>query len=73
MRGQAFGEALHPGKVKQLCEYIKQYSLNIINLQEAHITKHTFDTSDYISQNYDTIINNSPMQFGTCVLVSTAI
>ena len=70
VRGQ---QSLSPAKLHQLTDFIKQYSLNIVNLQETHISEDTFSDCEYITQNFDIIYNNAPSKFGTAVLVSTAI
>ena len=41
VRGQAFGESLNQSKINQLVDFIKLYSLDIVNLQETHISEST--------------------------------
>ena len=66
---QVFSQA----KILQLTDFIKQYKLDIINIQEMHMSEDFFESSDFISQNYDLIYNNAINKFGTAVLISTNI
>ena len=70
VRGQ---QSLSPVKIYQLTDFIKQYSLDIVNIQETHMSEDTFADYEYISQNFDLIYNNALNKFGTAVLISTEI
>ena len=73
VRGQAIGQSLTQSKINQLVDFIKLYSLDIVNMQETNIMESTFNNCDYINQNFEIIYNNAPTKYGTCVLISSAI
>ena len=49
------------------------YGIDIVNLQETHITENTFSECEFIAQNFDVVYNNAASQFGTCIQISSAI
>ena len=54
-------------------EYARTFSIDILNLQEFHITDNTFEFSPYLNANYNIIINNSETRYGTACLVSFSL
>ena len=69
-RGQ---EAFSQMKILQLTDFIKQYKLDIINIQETNLSNDTFADSAFISRNFNLIYNNVMNKYGTAVLISTDI
>ena len=61
---------LKTDKILALSDFIKHYTIDIINCQEANVESDTFDFSDFISSNYNIISNNAISKYGTCSLVS---
>ena len=66
IRGQlTFGHS----RILQLEDFVKQYNIDVLNLQETDFKEDVFQDNDFLFSNYQLIINNSPKGFGTATLL----
>ena len=56
-------------KQLQIQDFIKQYNVDILHMQETDINDETFNDCEYISANFNLISNNSETKYGTASLV----
>ena len=70
VRGQL---ALSEARILNLVDFIKQYKIDILNLQETNLNDDSFEKNDFLSQNYQFIYNNAPNGFGTAVILKNDI
>ena len=66
LRGQL---TLGHSRILQLEDFVKQFKIDVLNLQETDLKDDVFQDNDFLFSNYELIINNSPKKFGTAVLI----
>ena len=66
IRGQM---TLGHSRILQLEDFVKQYKIDVLNLQETDLKEDVFLENDFLALNYQLIINNNPKGFGTSVLI----
>ena len=66
IRGQL---TLGHSRILQLEDFVKQYKIDVLSLQETNLKEDAFQDNDFLFLNYQLIINNSPKGFGTSVLI----
>ena len=66
LRGQL---TLGHSRILQLEDFVKQFKIDVLNLQETDLKDDVFEDKDFLFSNYELIINNSPKKFGTAVLI----
>ena len=56
-------------KQKQIEDFIRSKSIDILHCQEIHIEEETFNQCNYITSNFNIISNNALNKYGTATLV----
>ena len=67
-RGQT---GLNSSKQAQIESFVVKNKIDVLNLQEIHISDDSFSNSKIISSSYNIISNNSPSKYGTASLIRT--
>ena len=64
---------LNSSKQVQIEQFLKTYSIDILNLQEINIDSDSFLDCHFINSSYNIISNNASNKYGTCCLVSSTL
>ena len=56
-------------KQKQIEDFIRRNSIDILNCQEINIEEDTFSQCSFLSSNFTTISNNAQNKYGTASLI----
>ena len=57
-------------KQAQLEHFLAFNKIDILNCQETNIDSDCFDSCDFISANYEVVVNNANNKYSTCCLIN---
>jgi exonuclease III len=60
---------LGDSKQRQIDHFLSFHNIDILHLQESHLNPNTFDSCQYISENFETVYNNSPTKYGVASII----
>ena len=60
-------------KQVQIEHFLKTYNIDILHCQEINVVSESFESCDFVLNNFTLISNNANNKYGTCSIISNCL